>query len=95
MGDVINIGDRVEFVSTVSTLDNMTRAINSARAMLEIFEPRDRIEIIGQILASACCEYGGEHACRTNALYQFGEFSGSVISAINVTFPPADSEGLR
>jgi hypothetical protein len=88
MGDVINLGDRVEFSSTVDQLDNITRAINVTREMLTIFSPRDRIAVIGQVLAGACCEYGGRNACGTLARNQLGECFSEVSREIDKVFPP-------
>lgn len=90
MSNVIDLTTRAEFSSTVNQLDNITRAINVTREMLTIFEPRDRIAVIGQVLAGACCEYGGRNACGTLARNQMGECFAEVSRAIDQAFPPGE-----
>lgn len=79
----------------ISAAENMQRAVNSARAMLAIFEPRDRFTILGILLASECCAYGGRNACRTNAVHKLGECWAEAVVAVGKTFPPLSEEGWQ
>jgi hypothetical protein len=93
--NVIHLGDRVEFVSTVSDLDNMQRTINSAREMLKMFKPHDRASLLGQVAASEFCSYGEPYACRGLALRELGVFVAEVCREIDKVFPPSCEEGFR
>lgn len=86
--EIIDLRGLCDLKTEVSEADQYARAINGMRAMLAMFDPMRRFDIIAQVLANDACEAGGRNSCHGVAVGKAGECFGLTIAAINATYPP-------